>query len=62
MTHKEFCEECRILYNKKVYSKTVLLAYVKKGALSNEEYNCIVNKEPFPWERTPDVEETEVEQ
>lgn len=51
MNYHEFCETCRDLYRKKVYIAAVLNAFVRKGALKEQERDAIVNGELFEWER-----------
>lgn len=50
MTYQDFCNSCRDLYQKKLYSKAVLQSFVNKGALNQEEFNAIIDGTPFSWE------------
>ena len=50
MTYEDFCNSCRSLYNKKLYSKAVLTTFVNKGALGTTEFDAIINGTPFSWE------------
>lgn len=51
MTHQEFAEQCRSYYSRHIYTDAALKNLVKKGALTQEEYDCIINKTPLPWEQ-----------
>lgn len=57
MTYQDFCNSCRDLYQKKLYSKAILQTFVKKGSLHQEEFDAIINGTPFSWETPVDTEE-----
>lgn len=55
MTYENFCNTCRDLFNKKLYSEPVLMSFVVKGALATPEYEAIINGTPFSWETPVDT-------
>ena len=61
MTYQDFCNSCRDLYNKKLYSKAILKTFVQAGSLKQEEYDAIINGTPFSWEMPADTIEEEIQ-